>query len=83
MKTHVDRVVALTGGARGIGLATAELLLAQGARVAIGDLDEQAAIDVAERLGERCIGCAVDVRDADSFAAFLGRANAELGRWTC
>ncbi len=38
-RSIAGRVVAITGGARGIGRATAQALIAQGARVAIGDID--------------------------------------------
>lgn len=73
------RVVAITGSARGIGLATARMLAARGARVAIGDLDEAAAAAEAARIGDTATGCAVDVRDPASIEAFFARAEAELG----
>ena len=44
-RTLAGRVVAITGGARGIGLATAAALVGEGATVALGDLD----LDVAEQ----------------------------------
>ncbi len=46
-----DRVVAITGAARGIGLATARACAAKGMKVAIGDLDEAEAKSAAERVG--------------------------------
>ena len=45
------RVVAITGGGRGIGLSTAQALRAAGARVAIGDVDGKAVTAAADRLG--------------------------------
>ena len=42
-------IVAITGAARGIGLATAQALKAQGAKVAIGDIDETAIPDGFDR----------------------------------
>jgi len=74
------RTVAITGGARGLGLATAQVLAARGARVALGDLDGDLARDEAAALpgpGPHA-GYALDVTNADSFAVFLGQA-AELG----
>ena len=53
MTKHNDltgMVAVITGGARGIGLATAERLARAGARVAIGDRDEALARDVAAQL---------------------------------
>lgn len=64
-----DAVVAVTGGGRGIGLATARAFAAQGARVFIGDLDEDAAKTAAAEFGGH--GFALDVRSKASFAAFL------------
>jgi NAD(P)-dependent dehydrogenase (short-subunit alcohol dehydrogenase family) len=73
------RVVAITGGARGIGRATATLLADRGARIGIGDLDETLAREVATGLGERSVGLRLDVTDRASFEAFLDAAEAELG----
>lgn len=74
------RIVAITGGARGLGLAAAKALAARGARVAIGDLDGDLASVEAAALpgGGPHAGYALDVTDPTSFAAFLDQA-AELG----
>jgi NAD(P)-dependent dehydrogenase (short-subunit alcohol dehydrogenase family) len=74
-----NRVVAVTGGARGIGHATAAALLAAGARVAIGDLDGELADRAAEALGRGCRGYALDVTDPASFDAFLDAVERDLG----
>ena len=71
----------VTGGARGIGFATAQALLARGARVVIGDRD-QAALDAAiTELGRAGVlsGHLLDVSDRDSFAAFLDMARVDGG----
>ena len=80
-KRAVDgTVVAITGGARGIGLATARALVDRGAKVAIGDLDGALAKEVAAGLGPHAIGTDLDVTSRDSFAAFLDLAAVEFGR---
>jgi len=43
-RSLAGKIVAITGGARGIGRATATALIAQGARVAIGDIDAPLAV---------------------------------------
>lgn len=65
------RVIAVTGAARGIGLAIAAELAAAGARVAIGDLDGQQAATAAGRLPGEAAGFAVDVGNEASFTRFL------------
>lgn len=75
-------VVAITGGARGIGRATAAAFLASGAAVAIGDLDVDLARQQAAELattGGRVVALPLDVTDPESFRAFLDAAEAELG----
>ena len=54
----------VTGGASGIGAATARRLAAEGARVAIGDINEDGARSVAGELDG--FGCALDVTDTSS-----------------
>jgi len=73
------RVVAITGAARGIGRATAEVCLGAGMRVAIGDVDVQAAQRTAAELGGGTIAIALDVRDRASVARFLDKAEERLG----
>jgi NAD(P)-dependent dehydrogenase (short-subunit alcohol dehydrogenase family) len=68
--------VAITGGARGIGLATAKAFAAKGSRVFLGDLDADLAAAQAARLGGRGFG--LDVRSRASFAEFLDSVDAPL-----
>ncbi len=70
---------AVTGGGHGIGRAIPQHLARAGARVAIGDLDAEAARAVAAEIGGGAIGVALDVRDRDAFAAFLDAAEAAHG----
>ncbi len=72
-------VVAITGGARGIGRATATALVRQGARVAIGDLDGPLAEREAAALGGGTLGLPLDVTDRGSFERFLDEVERALG----
>jgi short-subunit dehydrogenase len=73
-----DKVIAITGGARGIGLAIATILQGLGGKVAIGDIDESAVKEAGARLGLKvCRG--LDVTDRQSFTDFLDRVESELG----
>lgn len=73
------RVVAITGAARGIGLAVASGCVSAGMRVVVGDLDARAVQQVAEQLGPNAVGVVVDVSDEDSFASFLDAAEEHFG----
>jgi NADP-dependent 3-hydroxy acid dehydrogenase YdfG len=78
-RSLADRVVAITGGARGIGRATAEALARGGARVAIGDLDAALARRTAEEIGPQASAFELDVTDRASFERFVDAVQAELG----
>lgn len=80
MSSLHQHTVAITGGARGIGRATALAFLAAGARVAIGDIDDELVAATAAELG--CVGLPLDVASVDSFAAFLDDADEALGPLT-
>ena len=67
----------VTGGASGLGLATARGLAAAGAKVALVDLDGDGAASAAETLGGIGIGC--DVASADSAEAAIARATEAHG----
>src|SRR5829696_10462106 len=73
------RVVAVTGAARGIGLATATALARAGARVSLGDLSGEVAAESAKHIGGGAIGLPLDVSDRESFEAFLDATESQLG----
>jgi short-subunit dehydrogenase len=73
------KVVAITGGARGIGKATATALVRRGCRVAIGDLELELAEQTAAGLGGGTIALPLDVTERESFAKFLGETERQLG----
>lgn len=77
-RSLAGRTVAVTGAARGIGLAIARSLSDAGARVALGDLDAELAQAEAAAL-PGAVGLPVDVTDTASFEAFLDAAEADLG----
>jgi short-subunit dehydrogenase len=76
-RSLAGKVVAITGGGRGIGAATAAALVREGAKVGIGDLD----LDVAERtagdLGAEAFP--LDVTDRAGFTKFLEEVEGRLG----
>jgi NADP-dependent 3-hydroxy acid dehydrogenase YdfG len=73
------KVVAITGGARGIGKTTAAALVRKGARVAIGDLDLELTEQAAAELGAGAIALPLDVTDRASQETFLDEAEKQLG----
>jgi short-subunit dehydrogenase len=75
------KTIVITGAARGIGYATAQALLARGARVVIGDRDLdvlESAVAGISSLGQ-VSGHPLDVTDRESFAAFVDKARADGG----
>ena len=78
------RVAVITGAARGIGFGIAQRFAAEGAAIAVLDLDEAAAAAAADRLvaggdGVRAIGVGCDVADAAAAEAAVARVVEELG----
>ena len=78
-RSLTGKVVAITGGGRGIGRAIAQALAREGARVAVCDLDRELAEQTAAALGEPALGLAVDVTDHAGLVAFLDEVEQRLG----
>src|SRR3954447_24973341 len=73
------QVVAITGGARGIGRAMAERFLREGMRIAIGDVDIDTARKTAEELGRGTIALELDVTRRESVQRFADDVESQLG----
>ena len=77
MSEFTDRVVFITGGASGIGAASARAFAAQGARVVVGDVQHERAVAVAREVGGLAVSC--DVRDDAMVAAAVARTLGHFG----
>lgn len=77
MGRFAGKRVLLTGGASGIGRATAELFAREGARLTFGDIDEKGGKAVAEELGATFVP--YDATDPEQASALAAAARAEMG----
>src|SRR5689334_22606231 len=77
-----DRVYLITGGSRGLGLATAQALTADGARVLLSARDPDAVASAVDGLGGggHAVGIAADNADPDAAALLLAAAKDTFGR---
>ncbi|KIV98272.1 hypothetical protein PV10_01939 [Exophiala mesophila] len=84
MASMKGRVVAITGGASGIGLATAKLLAQRGAQLSLADVQAKALDDVANdieaRHGARPLTYILDVRDAQAVDNWITQTLDKFGR---
>lgn len=74
------RVALVTGAARGMGRAIAELLTARGARVAVNDLNPEATAATAQVLGSESLAVPGDVSDRDRVRAIVAEVADHYGR---
>lgn len=74
-----NQVLFVTGGASGIGRATAERVVREGGRAALVDLDRAKAEHVAAEIGGGCIGLGANVADEIEVAAAVDATVAALG----
>jgi 3-oxoacyl-[acyl-carrier protein] reductase len=77
-----DKVAVVTGGSRGIGAATVEVLAANGVRVAVNGRDETAIQGVVDRVSERggeAVAAPADVCDFEALQSMRERVEGELG----
>ena len=73
------KVAVITGGASGLGRATAEMVINNGGKVALFDLNEDLARQTAAALGDDAAPCAVDVTNDESAAAAVDQVLERFG----
>jgi NAD(P)-dependent dehydrogenase (short-subunit alcohol dehydrogenase family) len=78
MKLDNSIAAVVTGGASGLGRASAEALAGQGIKVAIFDVNEEAGEEVAKAIGG--VFCKVDIMSDESVEAGFAKARAALGQ---
>jgi len=74
------KVAIVTGGTSGIGLATVERFVAEGAKVAIGDIQDDLGASVADRLGENVVYVRTDVTDEAAIEALVTTTVERFGK---
>jgi 3alpha(or 20beta)-hydroxysteroid dehydrogenase len=76
------KVALISGGAEGIGGATARRIVAEGGSVVLGDIQFDKAKKLASELGERAMAVSLDVRDLGQWQAAVQAAQATFGKLT-
>ena len=75
-----DRTYVVTGGTRGLGLATAEALVADGAHVVVSSRTQETVDAAVDRLGERATGVVADLADPETPRRLFEAARERTGR---
>jgi 3-oxoacyl-[acyl-carrier protein] reductase len=75
-----DRTYIITGGSGGLGFATAQQLVADGANVVISSRSQESVDRATSELGDRAVGVAVDNADATAPAQLIAAAEEAFGR---
>lgn len=75
-----DHAYIVTGGTRGLGRATAEVLVAEGARLVISSRSQESVDEAADAMGPAVVGIAADNADPDTPARLVATAQDEFGR---
>jgi 2-hydroxycyclohexanecarboxyl-CoA dehydrogenase len=75
-----DKIAIVTGAGQGIGRGIATKLAAEGATVAVADINESTAKEVAAELGGGAIGIPTDVTSREAVAAMVGHVHEAFGR---
>jgi 3alpha(or 20beta)-hydroxysteroid dehydrogenase len=78
MTSYIDRTVVITGGTGGMGSAIAAKFAAEGARVIVGDVGEEAGNKLVAQLGEPARFAKLDVSDEADWRAIA----AQIESWT-
>src|ERR1700712_4689965 len=76
------KVVLISGGAQGMGASHAQMLVAEGAKVVIGDILDDKGQALADEIGESARYVHLDVTQADDWDAAVAVANSEFGSLT-
>ena len=79
MSRLTDRVFLISGGARGLGAAQARALVAEGAKVVIGDVLREEGQALARELGPACVFQPLDVTSEEQWSEAIAAAE-KLGR---
>jgi len=80
VSNFADKVVLITGAASGFGKLLAERLAAQGARLALCDLNEEGLLAVSDSLQSECHAAVCDVSNETQVADFVNEAARQFGR---
>lgn len=79
MSTLTNKVVLITGGARGIGAGTARDLVRRGAKVVLTDVDQEPLDEIAAELGDAALAVLADVTDLAAMEAAVAAGVEEFG----
>ncbi|SVC15608.1 uncharacterized protein METZ01_LOCUS268462, partial [marine metagenome] len=83
MTQLADKIAVITGGASGIGAATAELFVKEGAKVVVADMQTERGNALVSELGPDAIFSFAEVRNEDHVKNAIDLAISKWGRLDC